>query len=119
LRERLVDALDGISAYEHALGRLYHDRVRRLPGVRVFGPDFSTRARAPTVSITLERHTAGRAAGALGDAAVYVWDGHFYAARAVELLGLAGRGGLLRAGMSMYSSEDDVQRLLTGLENLA
>jgi cysteine desulfurase family protein (TIGR01976 family) len=119
LRERIVDAMHGISAYEHRLARSYHDEVRRLPGVRVWGPDFTSRARAPTVSITLEGHTAGAAATALGAGGVCVWDGNFYAARAVDVLGLAERGGLLRTGVSMYTTQRDITRLLEGLESLA
>jgi cysteine desulfurase family protein (TIGR01976 family) len=118
LRERLVDAMSGISAYEHGLAKIYHDAVGRLPGIRVWGPGFSTRARAPTVSVTLAKHTAAEAATALGANGVCVWDGNFYAARAVELLGLAERGGLLRTGISMYSTENDVRRLLEGIETL-
>ncbi len=118
LRARLVDAMTGIAAYEHGLARRYFNAVRELPGVRVWGPDFATPARAPTVSITLEKHTATAAAAALGAAGVCVWDGNFYAARAVEVLGLAPRGGLLRTGISLYSSEADIERLLEGLRNL-
>lgn len=117
-RERLIDAMSGIAVYEHALAASYHERVRRLPGVRAYGPDFSSRARAPTVSITLERHTAAAAAAALGAAGICVWDGDFYAARAVEVLGLKERGGLLRTGVSMYSTSADLERLLHGLEAL-
>jgi selenocysteine lyase/cysteine desulfurase len=118
LRARLVDAMTGICAYEHALAKFYYDGVGALPGVRVWGPDFSTRARAPTVSITLDKATAGEAADALGKEGICVWDGHFYAARAVDVLGLTQRGGLLRTGVSMYSSRDDLERLLTGLGKL-
>ena len=118
LRERLVDAMTSIAGYEHDLARLYHDEVRRLPGVRVWGPDFASPRRAPTVSITLEKHTAAQAAAALGESGICVWDGNFYAARAVDLLGLTGRGGLLRTGISMYSTENDVRRLIRGVQNL-
>lgn len=118
LRERIVDAMNGISAYEHALARHYYEAVGRIAGVRIWGPGFLARARAPTVSITLADHTAAQAAASLGERGICVWDGDFYAARAVEVLGLASRGGLLRTGISMYSCEADVQRLLTGLEEL-
>jgi selenocysteine lyase/cysteine desulfurase len=118
LRERLVDAMSGISIYEHRLAKLYHDEVRRLPGVHVWGPGFTSAARAPTVSITLDEHTAAEAATALGAQGICVWDGHFYAVRAVELLGLAERGGLLRTGISMYSTEADVRRLLGAIAAL-
>jgi selenocysteine lyase/cysteine desulfurase len=118
LRGRIVDAMSGISAYEHELAKFYHDAVRRMPGVHVWGPDFSTRARAPTVSITLDKTTAPQAAAALGAQGICVWDGDFYAVRAVQLLGLAERGGMLRTGLSMYSSRDDLNRLLAGLKEL-
>jgi hypothetical protein len=37
----------------------------------------------------------------------------------VEVLGLAERGGLLRTGVSMYSTAADLRRLLAGIEKLA
>jgi cysteine desulfurase family protein (TIGR01976 family) len=119
LRERIVDAMHGISAYEHHLAKFYHDAVGRISGVRIWGPDFADRARAPTVSITLQSATAAQAARALGAEGICVWDGHFYAARAVEILGLGARGGLLRTGVSMYSTPEDLERLLAGLRRLA
>src|SRR5258707_11250688 len=118
LRERVLDAMSGISAYEHELATFYHDAVRKIPGVRVYGPDLSSRARAPTVSITHETLTAGQMAQALGQEGICVWDGNFYAVRAVEVLGLAARGGLLRTGISMYTGPDDLERLLAGLNGL-
>ena len=118
LRERIVAAMSAISIYEHGLAKFYHDSLRALPGVKIWGPDFSSRARAPTVSITLERATAADAAAALGREGICVWDGHFYAARAVEVLGLSARGGLLRTGASMYTAREDLERLLAGLAKL-
>jgi cysteine desulfurase family protein (TIGR01976 family) len=120
LRERIVDAMTHISAYEHEMAKFYHDAVRRIPGVRVWGPDFSVgRARAPTVSITLDKVTAAAAATALGNQGICVWDGDFYATRPAQVLGLLERGGLLRTGISMYNTRDELNRLLTGLERLA
>lgn len=118
LRERLVDAMTGIAAYEHGLAKFFHDSVRDLRGVQVWGPDFSRPARAPTVSITLDKASAAQAATALGKEGICVWDGDFYAARAAEVLGVRDRGGVLRTGVSMYSSREDLQRLLTGLAKL-
>ena len=88
-------------------------------GVAVWGTDFSTTRRAPTVSITIDGVDPLEAARRLGERGVFVWDGHFYAARAVEALGLSGRGGLLRAGMSMYTTREEVDRLLSGVAEIA
>ena len=38
-----------------------------------------------------------------------------YAARTVQVLGLAERGGLLRTGVSMYNTRDEMNRLLAAL----
>jgi cysteine desulfurase family protein (TIGR01976 family) len=120
LRERIVDAMTQISAYEHGLAAHYHDAVRRIPGVKVWGPDFGAgRQRAPTVSITLDGATAAEAAAALGKQDICVWDGDFYAARPVQVLGLADRGGLLRTGVSMYNTREELERLLTGIARLS
>jgi cysteine desulfurase family protein (TIGR01976 family) len=118
LRDRLLAAMRDISAYERGLARFYHDAVRELPGARVYGPDFSGGARAPTVSITLARRTAAQAAAALAAQNICVWDGNFYAARAVEVLGAAECGGLLRTGVSLYTTEDELRRLLTALADM-
>jgi cysteine desulfurase family protein (TIGR01976 family) len=118
LRERVVDAMTGIAEYEHSLAKFYHDSVLKMRGVKVWGPDFSHPSRAPTVSITLDNMTAADAARALGKEGICVWDGHFYAARAVEVLGLERSGGLLRTGVSMYSSRGDIERLLEGIAKL-
>jgi cysteine desulfurase family protein (TIGR01976 family) len=117
LRARIVDAMSAISAYEHELAKGYFEAVRRIPGVRVWGPDFDA-TRAPTVSITLDKVTAPQAAAALGAKGICVWDGNFYAARAVELLGLEQRGGLLRTGFSMYNTQAESQRLLTAIAEI-
>jgi selenocysteine lyase/cysteine desulfurase len=85
LRERIVDAMGGISTYENQLAKFCHDAVARMPGVRIWGPNFDAGARAPTVSITLESATADQAARALGSEGICMWDGHFYAARARDI----------------------------------
>ncbi len=90
-----------------------------MRGVQRLGTGFRQRSRAPTVSITLDKASAAQAATALGKQGICVWDGDFYAARAVQVLGLSDRGGLLRTGISMYSSRDDLQRLLAGIEQVA
>src|SRR6202041_3514993 len=100
LRERIVDAMTHIAAYEHELASFYCDAVRRIPGVRVWGPDFAPgRARAPTVSFSHGKATAAEIATAVGKQGICVWDGDFYAARPIEVLGLAKSGGLLRTGI--------------------
>ncbi len=118
-RQRLIDAMTGIGEWEAALARRYWSEVRAIPGVTVHGPAVGDGRRAPTVSITLGGLPAETVARRLGERGVQVWDGDFYAVRAVEVLGLAGVGGLLRTGFLLYNTPEEVDRLLTGLAEIA
>jgi selenocysteine lyase/cysteine desulfurase len=55
----------------------------------------------------------------LGDRGILTYDGHFYAARPIELLGLESQGGVVRSGISMYTTAADVQRLVDGVAAVA
>jgi cysteine desulfurase family protein (TIGR01976 family) len=117
-RQRIVSAMNGIAAYEHGVGAYYYDEVQRIPGVTVWGPDFSG-PRAPTVSITIDGVHPNEAARRLGEKGIQVWDGNFYALRPVEALGLAERGGLIRTGIVMYNTRQEVDRLLEAIAGIA
>ena len=71
------------------------------------------------MSITLAKATAAEAAIAAGKQGICVWDGDFYAARPVQVLGLADGGGLLRTGVSMYNTREELDRLLAVLRSLS
>ncbi|MBW8876440.1 MAG: cysteine desulfurase-like protein [Acidobacteria bacterium] len=118
LRQRIVAAMAGIAAYEHGLGAYYHDAAKRIPGVTVWGPDFSG-PRAPTVSITIDGVHPAAAARRLGEKGLQVWDGHFYALRPIEALGLAETGGVIRTGIVMYNTREEVDRLLAAVAEIA
>jgi cysteine desulfurase family protein (TIGR01976 family) len=119
LRARIVSAMNGIAAYEHGLARRYYDGLGCIPGATVWGPDFSCPRRAPTVSITLEGLRPDEAARALGRRGLQVWSGHFYAIRCIEALGLAESGGVVRTGVSMYNTMEEIDRLLEAVADEA
>ena len=112
LRAKIACAMQGIAAYEHRLARRYHEGLRSIPGVTVWGPGFSSALRAPTVSITIEGVHSDEVARALGARGLQVWSGHFYAVRCIEVLGLSGQGGVVRTGISMYNTAEEIDRLL-------
>jgi cysteine desulfurase family protein (TIGR01976 family) len=121
-------ALVGVGAaieYIASWGEGDYENVRQIPGVTVWGPDFagpgaeSSGHRAPTVSITVDGFTAEEVARRLGELGLQVWDGHFYAVRAIERLGLAERGGVLRTGIVLYNTREEIDRLLAGITGIA
>lgn len=117
-RERIVSAMREISEYEHELGAYYYDHVRSIPGVAAHGPDFSG-LRAPTISITVEGVPPAEVARALSEKGLQVWNGHFYGLRPLEVLGLMENGGVVRAGIVMYNTREEVDRLLAGVGEIA
>ncbi len=112
LRARLVSAMTEIHAHEIELARFYWENVKAVPGVTAWGPDFTSSPRAPTVSITISGVSPKEAARMLGEKGLLVWDGDFYAARAMEVLGLADHGGVVRTGVLMYNTKSEIERLL-------
>ena len=114
-REQLVDAMHGIAAFEHELAHYYYDGLEAIAGVTRWGPAFADAARAPTVSISLTKQTPDLAATTLAKSGLQLWHGHFYALSVMESLGVANEG-MLRTGISMYNTRDEIDRLLRGLD---
>jgi selenocysteine lyase/cysteine desulfurase len=50
---------------------------------------------------------------------IYVWDGNYYALEPMRALGVDDTGGAVRAGFLHYTTEDEVDRLLEALTDLA
>ncbi|HEX3528463.1 MAG TPA: cysteine desulfurase-like protein [Thermoanaerobaculia bacterium] len=119
LRDRVATAMTDIAAYEHGIASHYYGSLRQIPGITVWGPDFTSPHRAPTVSITLDGIRPLEIARRLGDQGLQVWEGHFYALRAMEVLGLAERGGVVRTGICMYNLREEIDRLLEALHGIA
>lgn len=119
LRSQLVSGMSALSAHEGRLGRMLHEGLRQIPQNLVYGPPFGDQQRAPTVAFRMKNHDPAAVARSLAAQGICVWNGDFYAARAVELLGVADRGGLVRAGISLYTTEAEVDRLLEMIRRLA
>ena len=117
-RRAVVAGMLVCEAYEQPLASFLREQLAAIPGVKLYGPPESS-PRTSTVSFTLDGFLAGEAARALGKLGLFVWDGDFYAARLVELLGLADRGGLIRAGLAPYTTQGELERLVAAVSALA
>jgi len=74
--------------------------------------------RTPTVSFTIEGCPSAEAARRLSEKGLFLSHGDFYAATVVERFGLVSEG-LLRAGCACYTTEEEIDRLLEGVSELA
>lgn len=115
-RAQIAVAFAAIQDHALALGERF---LAGLPDTAiVFGITDDLTARTPTYAIELEGVSARRLATELGDRGIYVTDGNYYAVEVMRSLQRAD-GGLVRIGFLHYTTEDEVDRLLNALHDLA
>jgi len=116
-RLALEDALAALHQRGQALFERLWDGLGTVAGVVRYGPPPS-RPRTPTIGFTVRGHSAESVARHLVTRGVFCSHGDFYAQGVVDRLGLA-ETGLVRAGIVCYTTEDEVDRLVRGVAELA
>jgi cysteine desulfurase family protein (TIGR01976 family) len=117
-RYLLDEDLDRIAADEAAVGEPLLAGLAAIGAVRVWGPP-TMEGRVPTVAFTIDGVVPSDVTRTLAGERIATWAGDSYAVELVGQLGLAQSGGLVRAGVVTYVSNDDVERLLTAVERIA
>lgn len=117
-RRLIVAGMEALEKYEQPLAKKLIDELNRIENVKIYGPPPGN-PRTSTVSFTLKDLSSAKVAERLGAKGIFVWDGHFYALRLVERLGLAESGGLIRVGLSPYNREEEIDRLIAEVKELA
>lgn len=117
LRLRLQEVMRELHERGRVLCAALWHGLSNCPGVRLYGPS-PDRERTPTVGFTVRGISSARVAEALADHGVFVSHGDFYAATVIERLGL-GEEGLVRAGAACYTTMEEVERLIEGVDFLA
>ena len=90
--------------------------LHSFPHVKMHGPPDLV-DRTPTVSFTVTGHTPDEVAAHLATRNIAVWSGNYYAVETMAALGLSATGAV-RAGVSCYTSAEDVDRLLVAVGEL-
>ncbi|MDQ4215614.1 cysteine desulfurase-like protein [Microbacterium capsulatum] len=113
-RERLEASYRAMQHHEDALRDRLLTGLDAIPGVTRIGvPPAAT----PTVLFAIDGVPVDEACRVLGDREIIVGGGTFYAYEAARWADL-GDGGI-RAGISLYTTVDDIDRLLSGVRDLA
>jgi cysteine desulfurase family protein (TIGR01976 family) len=119
LRAKIASAMKLIGQHERRLASELYNGLMSMNGITIYGQPFSSTLRAPTISFTVKSKTAEEVCTRLGERGFCTWDGHFYALRAIEVLGLLERGGVTRVGISMYNTMEEVSNLLDEIKRIA
>lgn len=115
LRQQLMNAMLRIETHEKTLAIRLYTYLSESEKYTLIGPSFDMK-RAPTLSFYSETYSAKELCTKLAEQNIFAWSGHFYAIRASEKLGMEDRGGVTRMGMSMYSTDEDIERTIKVLE---
>lgn len=118
LREKLSDAYNEIGKHERTLATALYKGLSEIRDVTIAGIDFSTAQRAPTISFSHAKFSAAEICRHLNKQNIFAWDGHFYAIRAIERLGLLEKGGVTRIGMAAYNLPEEVDKTIAALKSL-
>ncbi len=118
-RRKALDTLfEELAPREGALFKRLWDGLVGLPGVRLYGPP-PQKHRAPTLSFTVDGTTPRDVSARLADeSGAFLSHGDFYAATVIERYGQRPHG-MVRAGIGLYTTEEEVDRLVEGVAYIA
>jgi len=116
-RASIIKGFEQLGAHEYSLATRLYEGLKKISGIKLIGQDFSSPQRAPTVSFTVEGATALQMCKHLSEKNICAWDGHFYALRAIQVLGLLEKGGVTRFGISVYNTAEEIDFVLSEVES--
>src|SRR6266542_4281642 len=116
-RERLRNSFAALHARGADLLKRMWDGLSSIEGVALYGPEPDV-PRTPTLSFTLKDIPSIELTQKLVERGVFASHGDFYAQTVVERLGKVEQG-LLRAGCACYTTEEEVERLVEGVREIA
>jgi cysteine desulfurase family protein (TIGR01976 family) len=115
-REKLRNAFTGLHLRGDELFRKLWDGLQSIDGVTVFGPDPDS-PRTPTVSFIVGDIPSIDVARSLAQRGIFASHGDFYAQMVAERLGKSEQG-LVRAGCACYTTNEEIERLLSGVRKM-
>ena len=115
-RARLTDAFAGLHERGDALVRRLWNGLSDIDWVTLYGPEPGV-PRTPTVAFTVRDMKSRDVALELAERGVFVSHGDFYALTVIERLNLTEQG-LVRAGCGVYTTEEEVDRLIDSVKAL-
>jgi cysteine desulfurase family protein (TIGR01976 family) len=111
-RERLVKSLSSLEEYEQSLFDYMVKALTTLPGITIYS---KAKHHTPTAYFNFKGVDAADLYKFMATKKVNLPAHNFYALEVSRALGL-GDTGAIRAGLAPYSTKDDVDRLIAGLE---
>ncbi len=116
-RELLQSAFQGLRAHSAPQVKRLWEGLSGINGVRLYGPPPEVE-RTPTVSFIVKNVASTEVARRLAERGLFASHGDFYAQTVIERLGLQPEG-LVRVGCACYTSDEEVERLIEAVGEIA
>lgn len=114
-RSRILTSMAALEDYEDGLHARMREGLESIPGIRLYS---NAKHRTPTETFTIDGHAPADISAHLATRGVNAPAGNFYALEVSRWLGLGDEGGV-RVGLAPYTNDEDVDRLIAGLRELA
>jgi cysteine desulfurase family protein (TIGR01976 family) len=114
-RSRVLESMRAVEEHEERLFARLLEGLSSVGAVTLHG---SPKRRTPTALFSLAGHTPGEVYQALAERGVNAPASHFYAIEASRRIGLEDTGAV-RAGIAPYTDDEDVDRLVAGVREIA
>lgn len=119
LNNRLERVYELFAVHEESTTKRVLDYLSSKSDVRLIGRSGGDRGERVAVnSFVVNGRSSEEVARKLWERDVAVGAGDFYAARCIDTLGLRAQDGVVRASMVHYNSHQDVDKLLSGLDEV-
>ena len=115
-REKLENTFSQLHSRQKELTKILWEGLSAINDVRLYGLGCDLR-RTPTIAFTLKGLKARTVAEKLARRGIFASHGDFYALTVVERLGLKDEG-LVRAGCACYTTVEEIDRLIEGVQNI-
>jgi cysteine desulfurase family protein (TIGR01976 family) len=116
-RELLQSAFASLREHSAPQVKRLWEELSQITGVRLYGPPPAVE-RTPTVSFIVKDMPSTEVARRLAERGLFASHGDFYAQTVIERLGLAPEG-LVRVGCACYTSDEEIERLIEAVKEIA
>ncbi len=123
-RAAIESAYQAIHEHERILTAHLIDGINKIPALKIYGITDPARfdERCGTIAVRAKDQTAETTplalATKLGERGIFTWDGNYYALTLTEQLDVEKSGGFLRIGLVHYNTVEEVDRLITTLDEI-
>jgi cysteine desulfurase family protein (TIGR01976 family) len=118
---KAAKVFDLFAEYETIQANRILAAIKAIPGARIIGRKCARKGRrAATIAFALDSMPSNTVVRKLVKKEIALRNGHFYALRCIEALGIRDTAdGIVRISLVHYNSEEEVSRLVEGLNDLA